>query len=328
MTRCLRVSALLLALTFLVTGSSARAEGPVRDRALIVGSSSIFPLATAVAERVSRMSDLKAPMVEATGTGGGFQRFCAGIGLETPDVVTASRPITEEERTLCAKNEVTDIQEVFLGRGAIVLARSWNTNFGDLTRRELWLALADRIPRDWTAVANPNTLWSDVAPHLPALPIKVYGPPPTSGTRDVLGEVVMEPGCLSYPMARDLPPDDQAELCRHFREDSAYVEAGEDDEMIVRRLVNDQKALGFIGYSTLARNEHLLSPVPLEGIPPTPETIATGSYPLTRSLYLYIKTAHLPLVPGMAPFIDHFTSEEAIGPEGYLTFLGLIPADW
>jgi phosphate transport system substrate-binding protein len=274
------------------------------------------------------MSNFKAPLVEATGTGGGFAQFCAGIGLETPDVVTASRPITEEERALCAKNEVTDIQEVFLGRGAIVLARSWNTNFGDLTRRELWLALADQIPLDWKPVANPNARWSDVSPHLPALPIKVYGPPPTSGTRDVLAEVVMDPGCRSFPMARDLPMGQQAALCRHFREDSAYVEAGEDDEMLVRRLVNDPKSLGFIGYATLARNEHLLSAVSLEGVLPTPETIATGTYPLTRSLHLYIKKAHLALVPGMAQFIEHFTSKEAIGPEGYLTFLGLISADW
>jgi phosphate transport system substrate-binding protein len=325
--RPLALAAALLVAT-LYGGGPTRAADPARDQALIVGSSSVFPLATAVAERVSRLSDLKAPLVEATGTGGGFKRFCAGIGLDTPDLVTASRRITAEERATCDANGVTDVQEVFLGRDGVVLARSWRTDFAPLTRRDLWLALAKSIPDDWRPLANPNGRWSDISPTLPALPIKVYGPPPTSGTRDTLAEVVMDPGCVAFPLARDLPPTARDELCRHFREDGAYVEAGEDDEMIVRRLSNDPDALGFIGYATLRHNEHLLSAVPLEGVSATAETIATGTYPLTRSLYLYVKLAHLPLVPGMGRFIEHFTSEEAIGPEGYLTVLGLIPKDW
>ncbi|MBK1664785.1 phosphate-binding protein [Rhodospirillum rubrum] len=303
----------------------ARAAEGARSQARIVGSSTMFPLTAAVAERLSRLGLGQAPLVEVTGTGAGFHRFCVGVGLETPDLVAASRTMTDQERARCRANGVDDIGEIYLGHGAVVLARSWQTPFPALTRRMVWMALADEVPRKWTLVANPNRLWSDIAPGLPAVPIRIFGPPPSSGTRDYLASALMDPGCLAFPLLAERPAAERETACRRLREDGAFIEAGEDDDRLVKRLVDDPAAIGFIGYAAFHRNGHLVSAIPIEGIAPTIETITEGSYPLTTQLILYVKTAHLGLISGLDRYVQAFTAEQAIGEDGYLRALGLVP---
>ncbi len=296
----------------------------------VVGSSTLYPFVAVAAEAFAGTTDNEAPVIEATGTGGGFKLFCAGLGLDTPDIATASRPMTPDEKALCAANGVGDIASQKIGYGGVVVVQSRKAGAGNgapirLTRRQLWLALAKTVPVGGELVANPYTTWRQIDPTLPDRPIRVYGPPPTSGTRDIFAEVVMEGGCSAFRSVQALAAEERREICEHFREDGVFVEAGENDDLAVRRIADDAQAMGIVGYNALRRHGHLVVGVPLEGVAPEEHGIVSGSYPVSRELLLYIKTAHHRAVPSLAAFVREITGEAAIGKDGYLVEIGLIP---
>jgi phosphate transport system substrate-binding protein len=250
--------------------------------------------------------------------------------LNTPDIVTASRPITSDEMAVCAANGVGDISRHIIGYGGVVVAQARHEGARgggnvNLTRRHLWLALAKTVPVDGVLVANPYTRWRQIDPALPDRPIRVYGPPPTSGTRDIFAEVIMEGGCSAFRNVQNLAAADRREICEHFREDGVFVEAGENDDLAVRRIADDGQSMGIVGYNALRRHAHLVAGIPLEGVMPDVKTIASGSYPVSRELSLYVKTAHLQSVPSLAAFVREMTGKTAIGDDGYLVEIGLIP---
>ncbi|MFA7430828.1 MAG: substrate-binding domain-containing protein [Rhodospirillaceae bacterium] len=298
-----------------------------RDSIRVVGSSSMYKMAATTAERFGRGREFRSPVVESTGTGGGFKLFCGGVGFNTPDLVVASRRMTADERALCQANAVGRVAALPLGTGGVVVVHGGSPD-GEafaFTRRDLWLALAERVPVDGTMVANPYTRWQQIAPHLPNLPIVVYGPPPTSGTYDSLAGMVLEPGCSEHPeVMRLLPSDALLTFCRKLREDGAYVDAGEDDDALARRVAANRRALGIVGFHVVEEIQGLEA-APVEGVMPTFSTITDGTYPLVRRLFLYVKTAHVGQVPGLAEFARAMVSNVAIGPDGYLTDIGLVP---
>jgi phosphate transport system substrate-binding protein len=299
-----------------------------RDQIRIVGSSTVFPFATAVAEQFGRGSAFKTPVVESTGSGGGLKLFCSGAGLDTPDITNASRRIKKSEVELCARNGVTEIVEIKLGYDGIVIANSRASRRFDLTRRQLFLALAREIPLDGRLVPNPNRTWKDVDPSLPDVKIEVLGPPPTSGTRDAFVELAMETGAESFPLLEDLKKKDAKAFqaaAQAIREDGAYVEAGENDNLIVQKLEANPSALGIFGFSFLDQNADRLQGSLIDGESPTFEEIAAARYPISRSLYFYVKKGHVGQVPGLKEYMAEFTSERAAGDEGYLADKGLIP---
>ncbi len=296
----------------------------------VVGSSTLYPFVTVAAEAFAGTTEHEAPVVEATGTGGGFKLFCSGIGLSTADIVTASRPMTAEELALCAANGVGEIDRHAIGYGGIVVveprkAGAQGRGVMNLTRRHLWLALAKTVPVGGVLAANPHTRWNQIDPTLPDRPIRVYGPPPTSGTRDIFAEVVMEGGCSAFRTVQELSAEDRREICEHFREDGVFVEAGENDDFAVRRMADDDQSMGIVGYNALRRHGNLVVGIPLEGVRPDAYTIASGSYPVSRELSLYVKTAHFASVPSLEAFVAELTSKAAIGEDGYLAEIGLIP---
>jgi phosphate transport system substrate-binding protein len=306
------------------------AKADSRREAHVVGSSTLYAFTAVVAEAFAGTTDNPAPVIEATGTGGGFKLFCAGVGLNTPDIVTASRPMTADEKALCAANGVGEIARHMIGHGGVVVvqARQAGARGGgnvNPTRRQLWLALAKTVPVDGVLVANPYTRWSQIDPALPDRPIRVYGPPPTSGTRDIFAEAIMEGGCSAFRNVQNLAAADRREICEHFREDGVFVEAGENDDLAVRRIADDGQSMGIVGYNALRRHAHLVAGIPLEGVMPDVKTIASGSYPVSRELSLYVKTAHLQSVPSLAAFVREMTGKAAIGEDGYLVEIGLIP---
>jgi phosphate transport system substrate-binding protein len=320
----IRHRAVSAALFLALVATAAKAD----ERAVrVVGSSSLFPFATSVAEALRRASPFKAPVVESMGTGGGFKAFCAGVGLGTPDIATASRPITAFEREVCRAAGVANIQEIRIGHGGVVLVRSRGAAAFALTRRQIWLALARQVVKDGKLVPNPHRRWRDVDASLPDEPIRVHGPPPTSGTRDLLAQVAMEGGCSSFRLVRDLAPEARREACEHIREDGVYIDSGEDDDRIVRRAAADRESVAIVDFGALRRHGNLVQGIAVEEIAPTPETIAAGSYPLSRDLYLYVKPDHLNSVRGLAEYLREFTSAAAIGPDGYLVPLGLVPLE-
>ncbi len=299
-----------------------------RDQIRIVGSSTVFPFSTAVAEQFGRSTDFKTPVVESTGSGGGLKLFCSGIGLDTPDITNSSRRIKASEVKLCHQNGVKEIIEIKLGYDGIVLASSKRSGQMDLTTKEVFLALARDIPVGDKLVPNPNRKWTDINPALPDVKIEVLGPPPTSGTRDAFVELAMEGGARQFPMLAELDEKDgQAfrAIAHAVREDGAYVEAGENDNLIVQKLEANPTALGIFGFSFLDQNEDRIQGSKIGGVDPSFEAIGNGSYPISRSLFFYVKTAHVGKVPGIQEFIYEFTSERAAGEEGYLADKGLIP---
>jgi phosphate transport system substrate-binding protein len=302
-----------------------------RDYINIVGSSTVYPFTTAVAEQFGRAGQFKTPKVESTGTGGGLKLFCAGVGVQHPDVANASRRIKQTEVDTCTKNGVKDISEVKIGYDGIVLARSKKNGALKLTRRDVYLALAKQIPdpaNPQALIANPNTTWKQINPALPNVKIEVLGPPPTSGTRDAFAELVMESGCSTYPWIKSLKEVDEGRykrVCHTIREDGAYIEAGENDNLIVQKIEANPNAVGIFGYSFLEENEDKLAGSVLEGKSPTFEAIADGSYPASRALYIYVKKAHLGVIPGLKEFVAEYVSDKALGAEGYLADKGLIP---
>lgn len=320
------------ALVVIALGSQADARGlSQREHLFIVGSSTSFPIISAVAERFSRSSAFASPVVESMGTGGGFKSFCAGVGARTPDIVMASREIKGSERQQCEENQVTDIVPLKIGYGGIVVVHAAGQLEIGLRRVELYLALAKRVPNPndpAQLIINPYTHWHQINPELPVLPILVYGPPPTSGTRDVLVENVIEAGCSEFSSIaakQQTSPDEYRQDCHTLREDGAYVDAGENDMRLVRKLVAEPKALGIIGYNFLERNIDKLQATEIEDSAPTFEAIESGRYPISRPLYLYVKMAHVRMIRGLREFLTALTEEQAWGPDGYMSDQGLIP---
>ena len=318
-------AAAALALTASVALTDA---AEARDQIRIVGSSTVFPFATVVAEEFGKTTDNKTPVVESTGSGGGLKLFCAGVGIDHPDITNASRRIKLSEVDRCAENGVTDITEVKFGFDGIVLANSKAIEPFSITLQQLFLALAKDVPSDGGMVANPNQTWADVDASLPAVEIEVLGPPPTSGTRDAFVELAMEGGCKTFPDIKALKKQDKKAykvLCHSIREDGAFVEAGENDNLIVQKLKANPGALGIFGYSFLDQNRDKVQGSTINGVEPDFDTIADGSYPVSRSMYFYVKKAHVGVIPGIEDYIATFTDEDAWGPYGYLADKGLIP---
>ena len=311
----------IAALALLAVAAPATAREQIR----IVGSSTVFPFATAVAERFGRTTAFKTPVVESTGTGGGFKLFCAGVGAGHPDIANASRAIKESEAKSCAENGVTEITEVKIGYDGIVIANAKNAPALNLTVAQVWQALAKSVPVNGRMAANPYKMWSDIDPSLPAEKIEVFGPPPTSGTRDAFVELVLDKGCAAFAEVEALDADAKKAACQTVREDGAFIEAGENDNLIVQKLEANPRSLGVFGFSFLDQNADKLQGSAIAGVAPTFEAIADGSYPVSRPLFIYVKNAHVGAVPGIADYVAEFVSERAAGEDGYLADKGLIP---
>ena len=302
-----------------------------RDYVTIVGSSTVYPFATTVAEQFGRTSKFKTPKIESTGSGGGMKLFCAGLGIETPDITNASRRIKKSEYEKCQKNGVKDIVEVKIGYDGIVLANSKAAPKMALTKKDIYLALAKEVPDPKGSkklVANPYTTWKEVDSSLPDTKIEVLGPPPTSGTRDAFVELAMEGGCKKIDWIKAMKKTDKKlfkAVCNTVREDGAYIEAGENDNLIVQKLEANPRAIGIFGFSFLDQNGDKIQGSLVDGEEPTFENIATGKYPVSRPLYFYVKKAHVGVIPGMTEYLAEFTSDKAWGEEGYLADKGLIP---
>lgn len=317
----------LIALSIVLLGSTG-GSASARDQIRIVGSSTVYPFATAVAERFGKTTEFQTPVVESTGSGGGLKLFCGGVGDETPDIANSSRRIKSSEVELCASNGVADIVEIKIGYDGIVLANAKSVAPYSLTTRQVFLALARDVPVDGKLVANPNRTWRDVDPSLPDVKIEVLGPPPTSGTRDAFVELAMEQGAVQLDMLKAMKKQDKRAfkaVAHAIREDGAYVEAGENDNLIVRKLEANPSALGIFGFSYLDQNEDRIQGSLIDGTPPEFERIAAGDYSISRPLYFYVKKAHVGRVPGLADYIAEFTSDRAVGEDGYLIDKGLIP---
>ena len=293
----------------------------------IVGSSTVYPFVTVVAEEFGNDTDFHTPIVESTGTGGGLKLFCSGVGDKHPDISNASRTIKDSERALCAKNGVTEITEIQIGFDGIVLANSKNEKRYELSKHQIFLALAKQIPVDGALVNNPNAKWSDIDASLPDVKIEVYGPPTTSGTRDAFVELVMEKACKDLPEFKAAYPDKKTrkKTCHLLREDGHYIEAGENDNLIVQKLQSNPSALGLFGFSFLDQSADIVQGGIIEGVEPTFDNIAAGSYSVSRSLFVYVKNAHLKQTAGLKEFAKELVSEEAAGSYGYMTEKGLIP---
>jgi phosphate transport system substrate-binding protein len=298
-----------------------------RDQIRAVGSSTVYPFTTAVAEEFGKTTSFKTPVVESTGTGGGFKLFCAGIDEASPDISNASRAIKSSEVELCKTNGVKDIAEIKIGYDGIVLANSTKAPHYKLTKKQIFLGLARQVPVDGKLVSNPYKKWNEIDPALPNEGIEVYGPPPTSGTRDAFAELVMQEACKEFPEFVAAYKDEDAfkNACSLIREDGKFVEAGENDNLIVQKLVSNPHALGIFGYSFLEQNGETIQGSHIDGVQPTYENIAAGSYKISRPLYVYVKKAHVGIIPGIKEFIAELTSDKAMGEEGYLSMKGLIP---
>jgi phosphate transport system substrate-binding protein len=308
-------------------GTVSQAQA-VRDYISIVGSSTVYPFSTVVAERFGRNTKFKTPKVEPTGSGGGLKLFCDGVGVQYPDIANSSRRITATEVATCVEHGVNEIVEVKIGYDGIALANSKAGVQVDFTLRDIYLGLAKNVPDPeggTKLVPNPYEAWSQVNPELPNAKIEVLGPPPTSGTRDAFLELAMEPGCKIFPAIAALPRDDYLAACHTMRDDGGYVEAGENDNLIVQKLVANPRAFGIFGYSFLEQNADKVQGAQVDGTSPDFETIADGKYPISRPLYFYVKKAHVDVIPGIREYLKEFTSDSAWGDFGYLSDKGLIP---
>ncbi|MFZ9038230.1 MAG: PstS family phosphate ABC transporter substrate-binding protein [Gammaproteobacteria bacterium] len=321
--------AILTAAVSVALVANAYAAG--RNTISVVGSSTVYPFATVVAERFGKITSFSTPKIESTGSGGGMKLFCNGVGLETPDITNASRRIKKSEYDKCQNNGVTGIIEVHIGFDGIAVANSKKAQQLQLSRKDLFLALAQKVPNpdgSETLVDNPYKTWKQVNSSLPDLAIEVLGPPPTSGTRDAFAELAMEGGCKEFDFIKAMKKTDKKAykgVCHTVREDGPYIEAGENDNLIVQKLDKNPAALGIFGFSFLEQNDDKVQGSLIEGKAPEFETIADGSYPISRPLYFYVKKAHMDSIPGIDAFLKEFTSEAAMGEDGYLLDKGLIP---
>ena len=302
-----------------------------RDHISIVGSSTVYPFATVVAEQFGKTTKFKTPTIESTGSGGGLKLFCAGVGVEHPDITNASRAIKSSECNTCFENGVKEIIEVKIGYDGIVVANAKSAPMMKLTRKDLFLALAKDVPDPKggeNLIPNPYKTWKDVNPSLPNQKITVLGPPPTSGTRDAFVELAMEGGAKKFDFIKAMKKKDKKKykaVCHTVREDGAYVEAGENDNLIVQKLEKDPSALGIFGFSFLDQNADKIKGSFVDGVEPTFDNIADGQYPVSRPLFFYVKKAHIGTIPGIAEYLKAFSAEATWGPDGYLSEKGLIP---
>ncbi len=321
-----------------MTLASTQAVSASRDYISIVGSSTVYPFATVVAERFGKTTPNPTPKIDSTGSGGGMKLFCSGVGTGHPDITNASRRMKKSEFKKCQAAGVTDVVEVLIGFDGIVLANSVKTKQMSLTRKDIFLALAKNVPApksmqdefttSKTLVANPYKTWKEVNPALPNVKIEVLGPPPTSGTRDAFAELALEGGCKKISWIKAIKKKDKRgykEVCHTIREDGHYIEAGENDNLIVQKLDANPNALGVFGFSFLDQNADKVQGSMIEGQAPAFDTIADKSYPVSRPLYFYVKKAHVGVVPGIEGYLAEFTSEKAWGEEGYLAEKGMIP---
>ena len=331
-----KIQTLFLALAIAcVTGTGFINQANARNQIEIVGSSTVFPFATTVAERFGRSTKFKTPVIESTGSGGGMKLFCAGIGLEHPDITNASRRIKSKEFQKCQANGI-DLTEIVVGFDGIVVANAKSGPPLKLTLQQIYLATAKVVPdpnrpcqANWCEpIANPYKKWSDIDASLPDMKIEILGPPPTSGTRDAFQELAMSNGANTFPHMKKLKKSDKSlwkKLTRTVREDGAWIDAGENDNLMVSKLNANPKAVGVFGFSFLDQNADRLKGATVNDIVPTFDNIAGGSYKISRSLYFYIKHAHVGTVPGIMEYVSEFTSEKAFGEDGYLIDKGLIP---
>ena len=306
---------------------AGQSAAEARDQIRIVGSSTVFPFSTAVAEQFGKTTDFKTPVVESTGSGGGMKLFCSGVGVEHPDITNASRRIKSSEFETCTKNGISII-EVKIGFDGIVLANAKGGPDITLTKKQVFQALGKEVPVDGKMVPNPYMKWSDIDASLPDTKIEVLGPPPTSGTRDAFVELAMEGGAKKFDDLKALRKSDKKAfkaIAHSMREDGAFIEAGENDNLIVQKLEANPNAVGIFGFSFLDQNADKIKGANVGGIEPTFENIAGGDYGISRSLYFYVKKQHVGVVPGISDFVGEFTSDKAWGDEGYLVDKGLIP---
>lgn len=305
----------------------AACSGGSRTQIRIVGSSTVYPFTTAVAEQFKRKwQEFPAPIVESTGTGGGIKLMCAGLGAQFPDAANASRRIKASEVADCAAHGVKGLIELQVGIDGLVIAQSRQASFPGLTERDIYLALA---ANPFGRGPNRARTWADVNPALPAIRIEVIGPPPTSGTRDSFNELYMLKGCNTEPAMKSLKQSDEAahkQVCEKVREDGAYVEGGENDNLIVQKIAANPQALGVFGYSFVEENADRVEGLPLHGVAPSYDTIASGAFPASRPLYLYVKAQHVPAVRGMREFLAEYARESTWGRGGYLSRKGLVAA--
>ncbi len=313
-----------------LTAGAATAREEIR----VVGSSTVFPYTQAVAEQFSNNTGAPSPVIESTGTGGGMKIFCAGVGEQTPDLTGASRAMKRSEYELCQSNGVTDITQAMIGYDGLSIAVSRDNEFAwDLTLPEIYKALGAQVEVDGAWVDNPYHKWNEINPDFPAIDILFYGPPPTSGTRDAFVELAMHEGCqqLDYVKARKAEMEHKEykswikQNCSRMRTDGPFVEAGENDNLIVQRLEADPNAFGIFGYSFLYENSDRLKAVEVEGVAPNADTIADKSYPISRPLFFYVKNAHRGVIPNFDAFIEEYMSDDALAPDGYLAERGLVP---
>lgn len=317
----------LVASAMILAAASASAAS-ARDQVRIVGSSTVFPYSQAASEEFANQSGAPAPIVESLGTGGGFRAFCGGIGEGFADITGASRAIKKSEFDLCASNGVTDITEALIGFDGLSMAVSRSNDFDwDMTLAEVYTALGAQVEVDGEWVDNPYTKWSEINPDFPEVDIVVIGPPPTSGTRDAFVEIAMHAGCeeLDYVKNGGFDGDWVEENCSRMRTDGPFIEAGENDNLIVQQLNSNPNAIGIFGYSFLYENLDALKGVKLNGVEPTLDTIGDASYPVQRPLYFYVKNAHRGVIPNMQELIEEYISDAALAPGGYLTERGLVP---
>lgn len=326
MTRTLFVaSSAAMALVVAACGQGSN----TREGIWAAGSSTVFPFTTRVAENFGRNNpDGATPRVESLGTGGGIQAFCQGIGPSTPDVANASRQMKASEFDLCASNGVTDIIELKIGYDGLVIATARTGADFALVGSDIFLALAKEIPGEGGYVANPHARWDQVRPGLPAARIQVYGPPPTSGTRDSWVELGMAHSAEFIPQLAALAESDgdRFEAIAHtLREDGAWVDSGENDNAIVQTLTRTPGSVGVFGYSFLEQNISEVKPASVNGVYPTLEAIASGDYPISRSMFIYVKKAHIGVIPGLQEFLTEYLSDASAGRGGYLQDRGIVP---
>ncbi len=299
-----------------------------RDQIRIVGSSTVYPFTTTVAEAFGKTTGMKTPVVESTGTGGGMKLFCSGLGEDKPDFTNASRRIKKSEFEDCAKNGVTEVIEIKVGFDGLSVAHSKDAKDLGLSKQQIFMALAKDVPdKDGKLVPNPYTMWSDIDPSLPATKIEVLGPPPTSGTRDSFAELVMEAGAAKFKSLEELKKADAKafeKVWKSMREDGAFIEAGENDNLIVQKLQANPDALGIFGFSFLEQNAATVKDVAIDGVEASYETIASGDYKVSRPLFVYGKKQHADVIPGFKEFIAEYVSDKALGEEGYLADKGLV----
>lgn len=313
----------LLLILLLLTGCNLDF---VRKQIRAVGSSTLYPFVTIGAEIFGKKGKFKTPVIEATGTGGGFHLFCSGIGNNFPDIVNASRKISLEEIKFCKKHNISAPEEIILGFDGIVLATSSKTKNIKLNKKQIFLALAPRIPKNGKLIKNYYEKWSDIDPSLPNYKIEIYGPSFTSGTREIFIELTMQSICKNLPEVKKEFPDEKYRnsICSNIREDGKYIEMGENENLIIQKLVRNKQAVGILGYNFVAQNTDKIKSIKIDNNLPNPDTIASGKYSLSRPLYIYVKKEHYSKVPGLKEFIHELTSNDAIGSDGYLTLKGLI----